>query len=63
MTIECYYIECPNHSVNADPDEGPFCYEDNCVRSAEERVVFQANRNAMLKRYGFPPDPEVKHDS
>ena len=31
MTIECYNVKCKKHCTNSTPpDEGPFCYEDEC---------------------------------
>ena len=35
MTIECYLFLCPNHCMHTDgPDEGPFCYQEQCTVSA-----------------------------
>lgn len=31
MTIECYFSQCPHHSCH-DSDDGPFCYEKDCIR-------------------------------
>ena len=63
MTIECYYSECQHHSCWSDPEGGPFCYEENCVRSREEIVMFHHRRQEALKKHGLPLDPEVTHDS
>jgi hypothetical protein len=32
MTIECYTVECSKHSIHGG-DEGPFCYEDDCIQN------------------------------
>ena len=30
MTIECYDTDCPFHSCHHQPDDGPFCDEEDC---------------------------------
>lgn len=32
MTIECYDDKCPKHAIHYDPDGGPFCDEEECVK-------------------------------
>lgn len=39
MAIECYYSTCPHHSSQTG-EEGPFCYEKECVATAEEIYLF-----------------------
>lgn len=30
--IECYDTSCPRHCFHADPDEGPFCMDEECTK-------------------------------
>lgn len=50
-TIECYYGTCPNHNAQkgADPDEGPYCYENTCTATAEQLAAFQVIREDYLR--------------
>lgn len=50
MTIECYYNHCPCHSANNGQDEGPFCYEKECVASEEEREEYAKQRQELLNQ-------------
>ena len=49
--IECYYGSCPNHGArkSADPDEGPYCYENACTATAEELATYQVLRDEYLR--------------
>jgi hypothetical protein len=40
MTIECYYWWCPHHEFNKDPEDGPFCYEDECRVTEAQRAQY-----------------------
>lgn len=57
--IECYYSSCPNHSArkSADPDAGPFCYENTCTATAKELATYQVIRDEYLLTL---PKREVK---
>lgn len=39
MTIECYKAHCRHHSAHSDPDDGPFCYEEECNYSPATSVM------------------------
>lgn len=41
MTTECYHSKCKFHPNQTDPDDGPFCYEDDCRLSVEEADDFR----------------------
>lgn len=47
--IECYYGECQYHSCNFVDDEGPFCYERECLATPEQIVVFSRTREEWLR--------------
>lgn len=59
MTIECYHGACPYHSVHEGVEEGPFCFERECVANREQFVVFDQIRNHQLALYGFNRGPNV----
>jgi threonine aldolase len=49
MTIECYTANCPKHGIHFG-DDGPFCYEEECVGIAEmsqEIDRLHAERDAL----------------
>jgi len=50
MTIECYDDTCKHHCINSgDPrDEGPFCYERECVKPRIPPNVTWTNGNISL---------------
>lgn len=50
MTIECYYGECKHHGIHFDPEDGPFCYEDDCLASQKELQQFEVIRQAYLEK-------------
>jgi hypothetical protein len=50
MTIECYTKACPYHTCHTDPEDGPFCYEDNC-RFVSGAEVFAEIRESILFGY------------
>jgi hypothetical protein len=35
MTIECYNIACRYHSCYTMLDDGPFCYESECLLESD----------------------------
>jgi hypothetical protein len=49
MCIECYYDKCPFHSIHADKDEGPYCYEDECRASEEQLQIYDEIRKSYLQ--------------
>lgn len=51
MTIECYYSQCPKHSTHTDPDEGPFCFESECIATEQEIKFYAVGRR--LERMGY----------
>jgi hypothetical protein len=47
MTIECYYQHCPHHGANEDPpDEGPFCFQSECIATETELKL-----HAIIREY------------
>ena len=48
MTIECYYTACPYHD-----NEGPFCYEDDCLATPDEIVIYDLTRRLELRGYNL----------
>ena len=49
MTIECYYSLCPYHRNNSlPPDEGPFCYQEECIASEENLSRYAMYRVVSL---------------
>lgn len=45
MTIECYYGNCPHHGCNMiQPEEGPFCFEEECKASKAEIQRWELKR-------------------
>ena len=53
MTIECYYHQCPKHSNWNEPDEGPFCYQEQCVATIPELDLYALGRSLELKGYNL----------
>jgi hypothetical protein len=51
MTALCYYQWCKYHSIHDEPDEGPFCFEEECRATAEELDAFAILRKEELKLY------------
>ena len=49
MTTECYYGGCKYHGSKSDPEEGPFCFEEECKATQEEIVGFQLEREIFLR--------------
>jgi len=49
MTIECYYSECKYHSAHKFPEDGPFCYEDQCRIDRETMKGFESARRTKLR--------------
>ena len=49
MTIECYFKECPKHSIHGFPEDGPFCYEYECSASEIEIKEYQVLRMEYLR--------------
>ena len=37
MTMECHNSDCPWHSCHIPGEEGPFCYEDECMQNTIEK--------------------------
>lgn len=52
MTIECYFGEYPKHSIHESPNDGPFCYEVECLESEETIKTYREK----LKVVGRVPD-------
>jgi len=47
--IECYYHWCKHHSINWQPDEGPFCDRtDKCVATETELKHFAILRKEEM---------------
>ena len=44
MTIECHYSRCPHHGVHTDPDDGPFCYQRECLQPDSVLEAFADQR-------------------
>lgn len=58
MTAECYYKQCPFHSIHTIPDDGPFCYEPKCLATEQKMVEWQKERNEELKAKGLPSEKD-----
>ena len=51
MTIECYFSDCPKHSIHDYPDDGPFCYEMECVAIPAKIEEYRKKRlDGVLRR-------------
>ena len=65
MPIECYLSQCPKHCTNdVPPDDGPFCYEDDCVATAEQikgwkREIVGRARIPGITTHRAPPQPNL----
>lgn len=49
MTIECYFTKCPHHSIHQWPDDGPFCYEEECLATEKEIDEYHEERRYELE--------------
>jgi len=49
MAIECYYGLCPHHGNNeAPPNEGPFCFQKECIANPEKLPLYEVYRIIQL---------------
>lgn len=51
MSTECHDGNCPKHNCHSDPESGPFCDEDVCIKNMD--------RIGFIKEvaFGEQPDP------
>ena len=50
MTIECYYGDCPHHGTRLlQPEEGPFCFQEECKASKAELQRWAIKRELEVK--------------
>lgn len=59
MTIECYYGHCDFHSSKTNPDDGPYCYEQECKATPRELKLHEYIRALELEKMAH--GKEVKH--
>jgi len=51
MAIECYYRDCKHHSSQTEKDEGPYCYEKECLATKEQIVAFSTERDKEIAEW------------
>ena len=57
MTSECYFGECPKHSIHEFPNDGPFCYEVECTAEKGELIMYNKKRIEDLVKWKAEHEP------
>jgi hypothetical protein len=59
MTVECYNSVCKYHSCHTMMDEGPFCYEAECLLDADSFVIELPATQSMMLRNPVTPEQDI----